>query len=103
MRSLIDEPCVLVRGIAATGAGARSPDQTGDRRRKGRAPVRQGAGVLKESTRVVLVKFPGTLAAGLTHEAFVALSEKRAAQPAALARTIRRKLAGRVNSPPRPA
>jgi hypothetical protein len=58
--------------------------------------------VLKEeSTLVVLVKFPGTLAAGLKHDAFVALSDKRAAQSPALARTIRRRLAVRVSSPPR--
>ena len=55
----------------------------------------------EESTPVILVKFPRTLAAGLTHDAFVALSDKRAAQPPALARTIKRNLAVRVSSPPR--
>ncbi len=48
----------------------------------------QGAGLLKEkNTQVVLVKFPGTLSASLKHDVFVALSDKRAAQPPAFART----------------
>jgi hypothetical protein len=66
---------------------------------EGDPPALQGAGVLKEeSTPVVLVRFPGTLAAGLKHDVFVALSDKRAAQPPALGRTIKRMLALRVSS-----
>jgi hypothetical protein len=64
--------------------------------------VLQGAGVLKkESTQVVLVRFPGTLAAGLKHDVFVALADKRAAQAPSLARTIKRKPAVKVSSSPR--
>jgi hypothetical protein len=64
--------------------------------------VLQGAGVLKEeSTQVVLVRFPGTLAAGLKHDVFVAVSDKRASQPPALARTIKRKPAVKVSISPR--
>ena len=55
----------------------------------------------EESTQVVLVKFPSTLAAGLKHDVFVALSDKRAAQPPALLGTIKRKLAVRASSSPR--
>jgi hypothetical protein len=55
----------------------------------------------EESTQVVLVKFPGTLPAALKHDVSAALSDKRAAQAPALARTIRRKPAVRASSPPR--
>ena len=82
MKSLISGPCLLVHAIAATEPGARPPDQAAEGRRQRRAAVVHGAGMLKEeSTQVVLVKSPGTLAAGLKHEVFVALSDKRAAQP----------------------
>jgi hypothetical protein len=52
----------------------------------------------EEGAQVAQPKFPGTLAASLKHDVFVALSGKRAAQPAALARTIKRKLAVQVSS-----
>ena len=101
MKSLIDGRCFLAHGIAATGAGARSPDQAVDRRRKRRAAVLHGAGVLgEEGAQVAQPKFPGTLAASLKHDVFVALSGKRASQPAALARTIKRKAAVQVSSSP---